>query len=125
MAAEAYLVESLCRDALSKDDSATETTFAGVSKHYTDVLANIQCAPKDLDSITQQLCLLALLFDAKGATRSQASRAKADAATARRLRRLAESIRPGSCKEPGKPRQIARAQPVKRPARRRARRRRH
>ena len=125
MAAEAYLVESLCRDALSQDDAASEATFARVCGHYTDALANIQCAPKDVDSIIQQLCLLALLFDAKGATRSQARRAKDDAAIARRLRRLAETIRPGSCGAPEKAGQIANAQLVKRPARRRAKRRRH
>jgi CHAT domain-containing protein len=97
MAAEAYLVESLCRAAWSGDDAAGEKNFEQVHQRYAAALANIQVAPKDLDSVAQQLCLLALLFDAKGATRNRAARAKADAATARRLRRLADKILPGSC----------------------------
>ena len=93
MAAEAYLVETLCRGALGGD----EKTFEQVCKRYADALTNIQFAPKDLDSVTQQLCLLALLFAAKGASRTQKSRASADTAIAARLRQLADRIRPGSC----------------------------
>ncbi len=100
MAAEAYLVESLCRGAFGGDDAQNEKTFERVCKRYADALANIQVAPKDLDSVAQQFCLLALFFDAKGATRTQATRAKAAAMTATRLRHLADKILPGSCKTP-------------------------
>ncbi|HEX9788825.1 MAG TPA: CHAT domain-containing protein [Candidatus Binatia bacterium] len=100
MAAEAYLVESLCRGALSGADAASDKIFEQVSNRYAGALANIQVAPKDLDSVTRQLCLLALFFDAKGATRTQAARRKADVTTALRLRRLADKILSGSCKTP-------------------------
>jgi hypothetical protein len=43
------------------------------------------------------LCLLAVLFDAKAATRTRTTRGKADRMIAQRLRRLADVIRPGSC----------------------------
>ncbi len=97
MAADAYLVESLCSGALGDEDGKSEKAFEEVSRRYSEALAHIQIAPKDLDSVTQQLCLLALLFDAKAATRIGTSRGKADTAIAQRLRRLADTIRPGSC----------------------------
>jgi hypothetical protein len=100
MASEAYLVESLCRGALSGDDAASEKTFEETHQRYASALANIQVTPKDFDSVARQLCVLALFFAAKGATRAQAARAKADNATAQRLRRLADKILPGSCKAP-------------------------
>ena len=100
MAAEAYLVEALCRGALSGDDAASEKTFEETHQRYASALANIQVTPKDFDSVAQQLCVLALFFAAKGVTRAQAARAKADNATAQRLRRLADKILPGSCKAP-------------------------
>ena len=67
MAADAYLVESLCSGALGDEDGKSEKAFEEVSRRYSEALAHIQIAPKDLDSVTQQLCLLALLFDAKAA----------------------------------------------------------
>ena len=97
MAADAYLVESLCSGALGDEDGKSEKAFEEVSRRYSEALAHIQIAPKDLDSVTQQLCLLALLFDAKAATRIGTSRGKADTVIAQRLRRLADTIRPGSC----------------------------
>ena len=48
--------------------------------------------------MTQHLCLLALFFDAKGEIRSQTDQAEADKTVARRLRQLAEKLRPGSSK---------------------------
>ena len=117
MAAEAYLVETLCRGALADDE-----TFEQVRKRYDEALTNIQFAPKDLDSVTQQLCLLALLFAAQGATRTQKSRASADTAIAARLRQLADRIRPGSCKGADKPARQETAPPPS--PRRRTRRRR-
>jgi CHAT domain-containing protein/pimeloyl-ACP methyl ester carboxylesterase len=99
-AADAYLVESLCRGALGGEDAQHEKTFEQVYQRYADALANLQVTPKDLDSVAQQLCLLALFFEAKGTTRSPAKRAKAAATTATRLRRLADKILPGSCKTP-------------------------
>ena len=97
MAADAYLVESLCSGALGDEDGKSEKAFEEVSRRYSEALAHIQIAPKDLDSVIQQLCLLALLFDAKAATRIGTSRGKADTAIAQRLRRLADTIRPESC----------------------------
>jgi hypothetical protein len=67
-----------------------------VGKRYAEALTNIQFAPKDLDSVTQQLGLLALLFEAKGEIRTPKSRAKAHATVAGRLRQLAERIQSGS-----------------------------
>jgi CHAT domain-containing protein len=99
-AADAYLVESLCRGALGGEDAQHEKTFEQVYQRYADALANLQVTPKDLDSVAQQLCLLALFFEAKGTTRNPAKRAKAAATTATRLRRLADKILPGSCKTP-------------------------
>jgi len=60
MAADAYLVESLCSGALGNEDEKSEKAFEEVSRRYSEALAHIQIAPKDLDSVTQQLCLLAL-----------------------------------------------------------------
>jgi CHAT domain-containing protein len=92
MTAEAYLVEALCRGTLGDEG----TTFEQVGKRYAEALTNVQFAPKDLDSVTQQLCLLALLFEAKGEIRTPKSRAKAHATVAGRLRQLAERIQSGS-----------------------------
>jgi CHAT domain-containing protein/pimeloyl-ACP methyl ester carboxylesterase len=92
MTAEAYLVEALCRGTLGDEGK----TFEQVGKRYAEALTNVQFAPKDLDSVTQQLCLLALLFEAKGEIRTVKSRARADAAVAGRLRQLAEQIQSGS-----------------------------
>jgi hypothetical protein len=100
MAAEAHLVESLCRGGLSGDDAASEETFERLKRRYAGALAHLQVAPKDFDSVAQQLCLLALLFEANGASRPRAGRAHAAGATAARLRRLANSILPGSCTAP-------------------------
>jgi pimeloyl-ACP methyl ester carboxylesterase len=122
MTAEACLVECLCRGGLGTKDG--EKIFERVHRQYADALTNIQFAPKDIDSLTQQLCLLALFFDAKSATRDQAGRAKIDRTVAESVRRLADGIRPGSCKPPEqRPTQLpAKARPVK-PARRAKRRR--
>jgi hypothetical protein len=100
IAADSLLVESLCRGALGGEGAPYEKTFEQVYQRYADALTNLQVAPKDLDSVAQQLCLLALFFEAKGVTRRPAKRAKAAATTATRLRRLAGKILPGSCKTP-------------------------
>ena len=99
MTADAYLVEALCRGTLVDEGK----TFEQVGKRYGEALTNIQFAPKDLDSVTQQLCLLALLFEAKGKIRTPKSRAKADTAVAARLLQLAEQIQPGSSTVSEKP----------------------
>jgi hypothetical protein len=127
MAAEAYLVESLCRGTWNRDNNASEQSFEQVRKRYADALAHIQIAPKHLDSVAQQLCLLALLFDAKAATQSQAHRMRSNTAVAQRLRSLADKIQPGSCKAPEKLLRVdsqANGKPAPRTARRRRRRRR-
>jgi CHAT domain-containing protein len=127
MAADSYMVESLCRGRLGGDDAGNEKTFEQVCQRYEAALANLQVAPKDLDSVAQQLCLLALLFDAKGATRAKAARAKADAMTAQRLRRLANKILPGNCRAPhdlglhGQSNGVTPQAPVKRKPKRRRR----
>jgi hypothetical protein len=100
MAADAYLVESLCRGAWSKDNSVSQQSFEHVCKRFADAFTHLQIAPKHLESVTQQLCLLALLFDAKAATQAQARRTKGNTAIAQRLRGLADRILPGSCKAP-------------------------
>ena len=100
MAADAYLVESLCRGAWSKDNSVSQQSFEHVCKRFADAFTHLQIAPKHLESVTQQLCLLALLFDAKAATQAQARRTKGNTAIAQRLRSLADRILPGSCKAP-------------------------
>ena len=127
MAAEAYLVESLCRGTWSRDTNASEQSFEQVRKRYADALIHIQIAPKHLDSVAQQLCLLALLFDAKAATQSQAHRMRGNTAVAQRLRSLADKIQPGSCKAPEKLLRLdfqSNGKPAPTAARRRRRRRR-
>ena len=99
MAADAYLVEGLITGTLGAADAKGEKAFEQLSARYTDAMANIQVAPKELDSAAQQLYLLALLFDAKGKIRAGSRRAKADRIIAQRLYRLADSIRPGSRKK--------------------------
>jgi len=99
-AADAFLVGSLCQGDLGGEGVQYEKTFEQVYQRYADALSHLQVAPKDLESVAQQLCLLALFFEAKGATRRAAKRAKAAATTATRLRRLAGKILPGSCETP-------------------------
>jgi hypothetical protein len=59
----------------------------------------VRFAPKDLDSVTLQLCLLALFFRARSEFETQAGRGRAQRSVAERLRKLAERLRPGSCDE--------------------------
>jgi hypothetical protein len=99
MAAEAYLVQSLFEGGLGRPSEAGDQTLEEVGRHYADALANVRFVPKDLDAVTLQLCVLALFFEAKGATETRAARATAQAAVAHRLRRLSERIHPGSCAE--------------------------
>ena len=91
MAAESYLIEVLCTGALGQAGADGERILAQVVKRYAESLTNVQFAPKDLDSITQQLDLLALFFDAKSRTDGPA--AQGQKTVALRLRQIAESIR--------------------------------
>jgi len=91
MAAESYLTEVLCTGALGQAGADGERTLAQVAKCYAESLTNVQFAPKDLESITQQLDLLALFFDAK--SQADGPTAQANKAVALRLRQIAESIR--------------------------------
>jgi CHAT domain-containing protein len=113
MSAEAYLVECLCHGGLGSDDR--EAVLAQVHKRYADALTNIQFAPKDIDTLTQQLCLLALFFEARAATCDQASRAKTNKIIAQSLCCLADQIKPGSCNLPEPPGELRakRARPGK------------
>ena len=99
MAAEAYLVETICDGRLARRSPAGEQAFEDVWRHYADALANVRFAPKDLDSVTLQLCLLALFFEARSVFERQPARERSQAAVAQRLRRLAERLQPGSCEE--------------------------
>ena len=85
MAADAFLVESLCAGAFERTGNDGEQSLDNVWKRYADSLANLQVAPKDLDSVTEQLSILALFFEAKRKP-----------LVARRLVALAERLRPGS-----------------------------
>ena len=100
MAAEAYLVQTLCDGSLGRPRDAGDQALEEVWRRYRDAFANVRFAPKDLDAVTLQLCLLALFFEAKSATGTQAARSRAHGAAAHRLRRLAERIQPGSCEDP-------------------------
>ncbi len=91
MAAEAYLIEVLCAGALGQAGADGERILAQVVKRYAESLTNVQFAPKDLDSITQQLDLLALFFDAK--SRIDGPAAPGQKTVAQRVRQIAESIR--------------------------------
>ena len=91
MAAEAYLIEVLCTGMLGQAGADGERALAQVAKRYAESLTNVQFAPKDLDSITQQLDLLALFFDAKSRTDGPAAQARKTVAL--RLKQIAESIR--------------------------------
>ena len=84
MAPEAALVESLCDGSLDGSGAAAEHRLDQIAQAYCDALATIPVAPKELDSMAQQLRLLALFFAAKKKSR-----------IARQLRRLAERLLPG------------------------------
>jgi hypothetical protein len=84
MAPEAALVESLCDGTLSGSGAAVERRLDEIAQAYSDALATIPVAPKELDSMAQQLRLLALFFAAKGKS-----------TIARQLRRLADRLLPG------------------------------
>ena len=88
MAADACLVESLCTGVLNQAGNDGEQTLAKLWKQYADSLANLQIVPKDLDSVSEQLSLLALFFDAKGKP-----------LVAGRLGRLAAQLRAGNSAE--------------------------
>ncbi|HMF49307.1 MAG TPA: CHAT domain-containing protein, partial [Candidatus Saccharimonadales bacterium] len=83
MAPEAALIESLCDGSLG--GAAAELRLDQIARGYSDALATIQVAPKELDSMVQQLLLLALLFEAGKKV-----------GMAQPLRRLAERLLPGS-----------------------------
>ena len=116
MAAEAYLVETLCNGRLSKAGAAGDQALDDVWRRYSDALANVRFAPKDLDSVTMQLCVLALFFQARSAFENQAGRSRAQRIVAERLRKLAERIQPGSCNQtaPSLIRAESRQEPVPR-----------
>ena len=65
--------------------AAAELRLDQIARGYSDALATIQVAPKELDSMVQQLLLLALLFEAGKKV-----------GMAQPLRRLAERLLPGS-----------------------------
>lgn len=97
MAAEAYLVETLCDGQLGRPGDTGDQVFERVWRRYAEAFAHVRFAPKDLDSVTHQLCLLALFFDAKSVAVKQAGRTRAATVVAQRLRRLADRVLPGSC----------------------------
>jgi hypothetical protein len=81
MVPEAFLIEALCSGMLSDPGGSGDQALEKVFEHYQASLRSIQVLPKEMDSVTQQLKLLALFFEA----------AK-QAHIARRLRRLAERL---------------------------------
>jgi hypothetical protein len=124
MAAEAYLVETLCNGRLGRPSTVGEQAFEDVWRRYADALANVRFAPKDLDSVTLQVCLLALFFEAKSVFERQPARGRSQAAVAQRLRRLAERLQPGSCEEAVKrspPKAESEASSARQPRKRRKR----
>jgi hypothetical protein len=112
MAAEAHLVQFLCEDRLGQPDEAGDRGLDEVWRRYSDAIANVRFMPKDIDAVTLQLCLLALFFEAKGATETRAAQARARGAVAHRLRQLAERIQPGSSAELNRPARAETAQPA-------------
>ena len=85
MAPEAALVESLCDGSLGGSGAAAQHRLDQIARGYADALATIQVAPKELDSMAQQLGMLALFFEAKRKSR-----------VSQQLRRLAERLLSGS-----------------------------
>ena len=81
MVPEAFLIEALCSGILSDPGESGDRALEKVIEHYEASLRSIQVLPKEMDSVTQQLNLLALFFEA----RKQAH-------IGRRLRRLAERL---------------------------------
>jgi len=81
MVPEAFLIETLCSGMLSNPGESGDQALQPVIEHYQASLRSIQVLPKEMDSVTQQLNLLALFFEAKKQAHS-----------ARRLRRLAERL---------------------------------
>jgi len=81
MVPEAFLIEALCSGILSDPGESGDQALEKVIEHYEASLRSIQVLPKEMDSVTQQLNLLALFFEARK-----------QAYIARRLRRLAERL---------------------------------
>ena len=81
MVPEAFLIEALCSGVLSNSGEPGDRALEKIIEYYEGSLQSIQVLPKEMDSVTQQLTLLALFFEAK----KQAN-------IALRLRRLAERL---------------------------------
>ncbi|HLN83936.1 MAG TPA: CHAT domain-containing protein [Candidatus Binatia bacterium] len=81
MVPEAFLIEALCSGILSDPGESGDRALEKVIEHYEASLRSIQVLPKEMDSVTQQLNLLALFFEAKKQSH-----------IAHRLRRLAERL---------------------------------
>jgi hypothetical protein len=94
MAAEAHLVECLCRGDFFREDASSEQSFEKVWQHYSDAMARLRIAPKHLDTVIRQLSLLALLFEARSIIEGQRRRSRPAKVAARRLRALAARLDP-------------------------------
>jgi CHAT domain-containing protein len=94
MAAEAHLVECLCRGDFFREDASSEQYFEKVWQHYSDAMARLRIAPKHLDTVIRQLSLLALLFEARSIIEGQRRRSRPAKVAARRLRALAARLDP-------------------------------
>ncbi|MGN6731893.1 MAG: CHAT domain-containing protein, partial [Candidatus Binatia bacterium] len=81
MVPEAFLIEALSSEMLSDPGESGDQALEKVIEHYEASLRSIQVLPKEMDSVIQQLNLLAVFFEAKKQSH-----------IARRLRRLAERL---------------------------------
>jgi len=81
MVPEAFLIEALCSGILADPGESGDRALEKIIEHYEASLRSIQVLPKEMDSVTQQLNLLALFFEAKKQSH-----------IARRLRHLAERL---------------------------------
>lgn len=83
MVPEAFLIEVLCSGALGQ--AAADDALEQIFEKYDRAMRDVLVLPKEMDSLTQQLSLLALFFEAKHQPE-----------IANRLRHLADRLNPGS-----------------------------
>ena len=81
MVPEALLIELLSAGALAQTGEPGDRALEQIIGHYEASLRSVQVLPKEMDSVTQQLRLLALFFEAKKQSDS-----------AGRLRKLADRL---------------------------------
>ena len=84
MAPEAFMIETLCSGVFGQSTAAGDALELIIEK-YDKAVRDVLVLPKEMDSVTQHISLLALFFEAKHQPN-----------IANGLRRLADRLNPGS-----------------------------